>query len=200
MTSQKRFFWNCGLLSSVQKNLSKNNTHANIGSLLCKQLRYGFLKFKSLHVKPSYLVLVPSVRNGRLLWNCVKLQTSLSSLSLMIAIWNFAHVLAATVYITWWGLKVWMEKFAKLWHHTSVLYKSILQRFVWKISDGLDGEYDSKTASQQLFLALWHLLTWTNQTARKQEIQSFPQGKLTLCSINRFASFPPWLVAHTHRW
>ena len=171
MTSQKWFFWNCGLLSSVKKNLSKNNTHANIGSLLCKQLRwYGFLKFKSLHTKPSYLVLVPSVRNARLLWNCVKLQTSLSSLSLMIAIWNFAHVLAATVYITWWGSKVWMEKFAKLWHHTSVFYKSILQRFVWKISDGLDGEYDSKTASQQLFLALWHLLTWTNQTARKQEI------------------------------
>ena len=31
----------------------------------------------------------------------------------MLAIWNFAHVLTAAVYITWRGLKVRMEKFAK---------------------------------------------------------------------------------------
>ena len=36
----------------------------------------------------------------------------------MLTIWNFAHILAAAVYIAWWGLKVWMEKFAKLWCHT----------------------------------------------------------------------------------
>ena len=28
----------------------------------------------------------------------------------MLAIWNFAHVLTAAVYIAWWGLKVWMEE------------------------------------------------------------------------------------------
>ena len=28
----------------------------------------------------------------------------------MLAIWNFAHILTAAVYITWWGLKVPMEK------------------------------------------------------------------------------------------
>ena len=36
----------------------------------------------------------------------------------MLAIWNFAHVLTAAVYITWRGLKIPMEKFAKWWHHT----------------------------------------------------------------------------------
>ena len=40
----------------------------------------------------------------------------------MLAIWNFAHVLTAAVYISWWGLKVRMEKFVKWWCHTSVLY------------------------------------------------------------------------------
>ena len=37
----------------------------------------------------------------------------------MLAIWNFAHVLTAAVYITWWGLKFRMEKFAKWWHQFS---------------------------------------------------------------------------------
>ena len=40
----------------------------------------------------------------------------------MLTIWNFAHVLAAAVYIAWWGLKVRMEIFGKWWRHTSVLY------------------------------------------------------------------------------
>ena len=40
----------------------------------------------------------------------------------MLAIWNFAHVLTAAVYIAWWGLKVRMEKFAKWWRHTLELY------------------------------------------------------------------------------
>ena len=36
-----------------------------------------------------------------------------------LANWNFAHVLtAAAVYISWRGLKVRMEKFAKWWRHT----------------------------------------------------------------------------------
>ena len=34
-----------------------------IVSLVHKQLRYGFLKFKLLHTKLSYLVPVPEVRN-----------------------------------------------------------------------------------------------------------------------------------------
>ena len=42
-----------------------------------------------------------------------------------IMIWNFAHVLTAAVHIAWWGLKVWMEKFANLCH-TSELYLYIL--------------------------------------------------------------------------
>ena len=40
----------------------------------------------------------------------------------MLAIWNFAHVLTAVVYIAWWGLKVRMKKFAKWWRHTRTPY------------------------------------------------------------------------------
>ena len=40
----------------------------------------------------------------------------------MLAIWNFAHVLTAAVYIAWWGSKVRTEKFAKWWRHTLELY------------------------------------------------------------------------------
>ena len=35
---------------------------------------------------------------------------------------NFAHVLTAAVYISWWGSKVRMEKFEKWWRHTLELY------------------------------------------------------------------------------
>ena len=40
----------------------------------------------------------------------------------MLAIWNFAHVLTAAVHITWWGLNVQMEKFAKWWRQTLEIY------------------------------------------------------------------------------
>ena len=69
-----------------------------------------------------FLWLRANAKKERLVWDCVEFQTSLSSLSLMLAIWNFAHILTAAVYIAWWGLKVWMKKFAKWWHHTLVLY------------------------------------------------------------------------------
>ena len=61
----------------------------------------------------------------------MKLQTSLSSLSVVLAIWKFACVLTATVSILWWGSKVWMEKFAKWWHHTLALYG--LHSYLWSI-------------------------------------------------------------------
>ena len=51
-----------------------------------------------------------------------KTSNSLFSQSLMLAIWNFAHVLTAAVCIVWWGLKVRMLKFAKWWRHTLELY------------------------------------------------------------------------------
>ena len=69
-----------------------------------------------------FLKLGTDPKQERLVWDCVKLQTSLSSLPLMLAIWNFVHVLTAAVYITWWGLKVRMEMFAEWWRHTLELY------------------------------------------------------------------------------
>ena len=55
----------------------------------------------------------------------------------MLVILNFAHVLTAAVYITWWGLKVWMEKFAKWWHHTLELYRVLyLQDIQYILSGG----------------------------------------------------------------
>ena len=42
-------------------------------------------------------------------------------LSVVLAIWNFAHILTATVSCSWWGFKVPIETFAK-WCHTLVLY------------------------------------------------------------------------------
>ena len=79
---------------------------------------WGFLKFKMLHTKLSYLLLGTDPKSERLVWGCVKLQTSLSSISLMLAIWHFAHILTVAVYIAWWGSKVRMVKFAKWWRHT----------------------------------------------------------------------------------
>ena len=35
-------------------------------------------------------------------------------------IWNFADILTAAVFKSWWGLKVRMEKFAKWQHHTLI--------------------------------------------------------------------------------
>ena len=94
-----------------------------------KQLRYGFSKFKLMHTKLSYLVLFlklgTDAKQERLVWDCVKLQTSLSSLSLRITLWNFAHVLTAAVYIAWWGLKVRMEKFAKWCCHIIIIKLNI---------------------------------------------------------------------------
>ena len=55
---------------------------------------------------------------------CKTSNFSRSSLSLKLAIWNFAHVLTA-VYITWWGFKVWME----WWCHTLELYWASHVRF-----------------------------------------------------------------------
>ena len=62
-----------------------------------------------------------------------KLQTSLSSVSLMLAIWNFVHVLTAVVFISWWGLEVRMRIFAKWWRHTLGLYKAQKKGFngIW---------------------------------------------------------------------
>ena len=62
-----------------------------------------------------------------------KLQTYLSSPSLRITMWKFAHVLTAAVCIAWWGLKVRMEKFAKWWHHTLELYVLVLKR-TWGVT------------------------------------------------------------------
>ena len=109
MTSQKWFFRKYGFHSIVWKNLSQKSSHAKIWlfSALRVQIDYTKLSYK------------------RLVWDCVKLQTSLSSLSLMLTIWNFAHVLTAAVSITWWGLKVWMDKFAKWWRHTLELLYSV---------------------------------------------------------------------------
>ena len=40
----------------------------------------------------------------------------------MLAIWNFAHILTAVVFISWWGLEVRMRIFAKWWCHTLGLH------------------------------------------------------------------------------
>ena len=65
MMSQKRFFSKfMGFILIARNNLSEKSSHAKKVALQCtKQLRYGFLKFKLLHTKLSYLVLVPEVRN-----------------------------------------------------------------------------------------------------------------------------------------
>ena len=38
---------------------------------------------------------------------------------------KFTHVLIATVSISWWGFKVWMEKFVKWWCYTSKKKNSV---------------------------------------------------------------------------
>ena len=77
-------------------------------------------KFLQLKIT-SYHTLLFSACSWRAL---IKLQTSLSSLSLMLAIWNFAHVLTVAVYIAWLSLKFRIEKFAKWWRQTSELYSA----------------------------------------------------------------------------
>ena len=52
-----------------------------------------------LNIRVLCIVSRGFVRDWRLVWDCVKLQTYLSSLSLMLAILNFVHVLTAAVCI-----------------------------------------------------------------------------------------------------
>ena len=126
MTSQKWFFWNCGVLAIVWKNLSENNSHAKyrlFSALNSWDMGFQSTNFSILNSLIQCLFLkFGTDAKDRLVWYCVKLQTSLSSLTLMPAIWNFAHVLTAAVYSTWWGLKFQTEKFAQWWRHTSVFY------------------------------------------------------------------------------
>ena len=68
----------------------------------------------------------------------VKFQISSSLLSVVLAIWNFAHVLTAIVSISWWGFKVQMERFANWWCHISALYwawicHSLWNQYLWEI-------------------------------------------------------------------
>ena len=65
----------------------------------------------------------------------------------MLAIWNFAHVLTADVYmyIALWGLKVRMEMFAKWWHHT------------WIIKDP---DLNSPKHKEMICLVLGELIVW----------------------------------------
>ena len=61
-------------------------------------------------------------------------KTSNFSILWMLAIWNFAPVLTAAVYIARWGWKVRMEKFAKLMTNSinrPMSYRLILASHVW---------------------------------------------------------------------
>ena len=52
-----------GFYSIVRNNLSEKSSH--VENCFFSELRYGFLKFKLLRAKLSYLVIVPEVRNRR---------------------------------------------------------------------------------------------------------------------------------------
>ena len=100
----------------------------------------------------------------------MKLQTSVSSLSVVLPIWNFAHILTATVSVLWWGLMVWMEKFAKWWRQTSVLYSA---------TNPLD-------------------ITWTNFVLSVIFLCNFTQvhGKPERTSASRREQFQRWGTGH----
>ena len=68
-------------------------------------------------------------------------ETSLSSLSVVLAIWKFAHILTATVSILWGGFKVWMGNFV----NDVTLRHSIQQ---W--DNGLKDNNTVKTKESQL--------------------------------------------------
>ena len=118
MTSQQWFFWNCRFYSIVRNNVSEKSSHAKYWLFSA----LNSLKFKLLHAKLSYLVLVPEVRNRPWIREVSMGLCKTSNFSITLAIWNFAHILTAAVNITWWGLKIRMEKFAKWWCRPLELY------------------------------------------------------------------------------
>ena len=79
----------------------------------------------------------------------------------MLAIWNFAHVLTAVVFISWWGLEVRMRIFAKWWRHTLGLYILLDQSPTTYLAQGYNYQDVTKTNTTSLWL------TW-QPISRKQ--------------------------------
>ena len=97
--------------------------------------------------------------NRRLVWDLVKLQTSLSSLSVVLVIWKFAHILTATVSISGWGFKVYI-RFAKWWGIGTYVWVGIIN-----------------------YLDLGRTICWTQCSRAQQEVRDVRRNltPVTLC-------------------